>query len=84
MKPWIMFTKHLEGWALPQIMDGLQRAGVEGADLCVRPGYPVTPENVLATVLHVLFDVSALRVRVDLPRELGTIIERSEPIRGLI
>lgn len=45
MKPWIMFTKHLEGWDLPQIMDGLQRAGVEGADLCVRPGYPVTPEN---------------------------------------
>jgi sugar phosphate isomerase/epimerase len=40
-----MFTKHLEGWDLGQIIDGLQRAGVEGADLCVRPGYPVTPEN---------------------------------------
>ena len=45
MGPWIMFTKHLEGWDLPQIMDGLKRAGVQGADLCVRPGYPVTPEN---------------------------------------
>ncbi len=45
MRPWIMFTKHLEGWDLPRIMDGLKRAGVEGADLCVRPGYPVTPEN---------------------------------------
>lgn len=45
MQPWIMFTKHLEGWDLPQIMDGLKRAGVQGADLCVRPGYPVTPEN---------------------------------------
>ena len=45
---------------------------------------PVTPENLLATVLHVLFDVSALRVRVDLPRELAAIIERGEPIRGLI
>ena len=31
MRPWIMFTKHLEGWDLTQIMDGLQRAGVEGA-----------------------------------------------------
>jgi sugar phosphate isomerase/epimerase len=41
----IMFTKHLEGWDLPQIMAGLKSAGVEGADLCVRPGYPVNPEN---------------------------------------
>lgn len=45
MRPWIMFTKHLEGWDLGKIICGLKRAGVEGADLCVRPGYPVTPEN---------------------------------------
>ena len=46
MHPWIMFTKHLEGWNLTEIIAGLKRAGVQGADLCVRPGYPVTPENV--------------------------------------
>jgi len=40
-----MFTKHLEGWDLGQIIDGLKRGGVQGADLCVRPGYPVNPEN---------------------------------------
>lgn len=45
MRPWIMFTKHLEGWSLDQVIDGLKRATVEGADLCVRPGYPVNPEN---------------------------------------
>lgn len=45
MSPWIMFTKHLEGWDLEQIIDGLKRGGVQGADLCVRPGYPVSPEN---------------------------------------
>jgi len=45
VKPWIMFTKHLEGWDLGQITDGLKAAGVQGADLCVRPGYPVNPEN---------------------------------------
>jgi sugar phosphate isomerase/epimerase len=45
MKPWIMFTKHLEGWDLGQIIAGLKSAGVEGADLCVRPGYPVNPQN---------------------------------------
>ena len=42
---YVMFTKHLEGLDLPDIMQALQKAGVKGADLCVRPGYPVTPEN---------------------------------------
>ncbi|HJN16926.1 MAG TPA: xylose isomerase, partial [Armatimonadota bacterium] len=45
MRPWIMFTKHLEGYDLGQIIDGLKSGGVQGADLCVRPGYPVNPEN---------------------------------------
>jgi sugar phosphate isomerase/epimerase len=40
-----MFTKHLEGWDLSQVIAGLKAGGVEGADLCVRPGYPVNPEN---------------------------------------
>jgi sugar phosphate isomerase/epimerase len=40
-----MFTKHLEGLDLQQIIDGLLSAGMQGADLCVRPGYPVNPEN---------------------------------------
>ena len=41
----IMFTKHLEGMDIPGILDALRAVGVEGADLCVRPAYPVTPEN---------------------------------------
>ena len=41
----IMFTKHLEGLEIPDIITALQSVGVNGADLCVRPGYPVNPEN---------------------------------------
>ncbi len=41
----IMFTKHLQGLELPEIITALQTVDVEGADLCVRPGYPVNPEN---------------------------------------
>jgi sugar phosphate isomerase/epimerase len=41
-----MFTKHLQGLDVPGIIEALQSVGVEGADLCVRPGYPVDPENV--------------------------------------
>ncbi len=42
----IMFTKHLEGRDLKGIIAGLKAATVEGADLCVREGCPVNPENV--------------------------------------
>ena len=41
----IMFTKHLEGLDVPEIAKALKSVGVEGADLCVRPGYPVDPSN---------------------------------------
>ena len=42
---YIMFTKHLEGLDIEGIINALKFVGVEGADLCVRPGYPVNPEN---------------------------------------
>ena len=41
----IMFTKHLEGLDVPGIISALKSVGVQGADLCVRPGYPVNPDN---------------------------------------
>jgi len=41
----VMFTKHLEGLDLDQIIAGIRRVGIEGTDLCVRPGYPVNPAN---------------------------------------
>ena len=43
---YIMFTKHLEGLDLAGIAGALNSVGVEGADLCVREGYPVSPENI--------------------------------------
>lgn len=42
---YIMFTKHLQGLDVSGIIKALQSVGVKGADLCVRPGYPVNPEN---------------------------------------
>ena len=46
----IMFTKHLQGLDIAGIMNALKSVGVEGADLCVRPGYPVNPDNVEETL----------------------------------
>ena len=42
---YIMFTKHLQGLDVSGIIEALQSVGVQGADLCVRPDYPVNPEN---------------------------------------
>jgi len=41
----VMFTKHLEGYDLDQIIAGIRGVGIDGADLCVRPDYPVNPAN---------------------------------------
>jgi sugar phosphate isomerase/epimerase len=44
----VYFTKLLQGLDLPGIIAFLKEAGLDGADLAVRPGYPVTPDNALA------------------------------------
>jgi uncharacterized protein (DUF1501 family) len=45
---------------------------------------PITPPQLLASVMHTLFDVGALRVRSDVPRELLQLIEGPAPIPGLL
>ena len=42
---YVMFTKHVEGYTVEQIIAGIKRVGIDGADLCVRAGHPVNPEN---------------------------------------
>ena len=44
----VMFTKHLLGLSLAELIAALVEVGVEGADLAVRPGYPVNPDNMAA------------------------------------
>src|SRR5262245_26335264 len=44
---------------------------------------PYTPANLLATVLHFLFDVTQLRLRTDIPRDLKPLLENGEPISQL-
>lgn len=41
----VYFTKLLQGLDLRGIAGFLKDCGLDGADLAVRPGYPVTPEN---------------------------------------
>ncbi len=45
---YVYFTKMLQSLDLPALAAFLKDAGLDGADLAVRPGYPVTPDNVAA------------------------------------
>lgn len=41
-----MFTKFLRRQSVPELIATLKRIGMDGADMAVRPGYPVNPDNV--------------------------------------
>ncbi|MBL8793986.1 MAG: sugar phosphate isomerase/epimerase [Planctomycetia bacterium] len=43
---YVYFTKTLQALDLAGMIAFLKEAGLDGADLAVRPGYPVTPDNV--------------------------------------
>jgi len=43
---YVFFTKTLKGLGVPALIDALRGVGADGADLCVRDGYPVNPANV--------------------------------------
>jgi sugar phosphate isomerase/epimerase len=45
---YVYFTKLLQGLDVRGMIAFLKEAGLDGADLAVRPGYPVHPENALA------------------------------------
>lgn len=52
-----------------------------GAD--VPAADPVSPANLLTTVMHALFDVGELRLRSEFPRNLTKLIEDGQPIAPL-
>ncbi len=45
---YVYFTKFLQALNLPDLAGWLKEVGLQGADLTVRPGYPVNPDNVAA------------------------------------
>ncbi|MCI0458772.1 MAG: sugar phosphate isomerase/epimerase [Gemmataceae bacterium] len=44
---YVYFTKTLQALDLPGVLSFLKEVGLDGADLAVRPGYPVHPDNAL-------------------------------------
>ena len=44
---------------------------------------PITSSNVLATVMHSLFDIGELRLQTGVSKEIKQIITTGQPIREL-
>lgn len=44
-RPFVVFTKHLKELSVEQLIEAMKSIGADGVDLCVRPGYPVNPDN---------------------------------------
>jgi uncharacterized protein (DUF1501 family) len=44
---------------------------------------PISPQMMLATILHTVFDIGALRVARGIPQELATLAANGQPIREL-
>lgn len=45
---------------------------------------PVSTDRIFGTVMHSLFDVGELRLARGIPRDLMTMIERAQPIPGIV
>lgn len=60
-----------------------QVIGRSARDNSVPAGDPITPPNLLATVLHHLFDINTLRVARGLPASLLKLVEDGKPIAPL-
>ena len=45
---------------------------------------PYRPENMLATIMHVLFDIGGLRIARGIPEDVRKVITDGEPIRELV
>ena len=60
-----------------------QAIGQSSPKLDVPASQPVGLDNLLATVIHALFDVGQLRLQSNIPRDIASVFERAEPIPGL-
>ena len=82
----VMFTKSLKDRTVPQLIDLAHELGLEGYDLCVRPEYPINPDN---AAIGLVGAVRALgRAGLSVPMVTGNFDllfpddETAEPILG--
>lgn len=66
------------GLQMGQVIGRSDRTGSQPA------GDPISSMNVLATIMHTLFDVGQVRLMTGIPKEVERVITGSHPIRELV
>ena len=72
-----LFLLYGGGLKMGQVIGQSTRDGTQPAT------EPFDAENLMATIMHTLFDVGKLRLQDGLPQELRHVIDRGEPIPQL-
>ena len=66
------------GLKMGQVIGQSSRDGAEPAS------QPVTPKDLIATIMHSLFDIGQVRLMPGVPQRVVDAMTRGEPIRGLV
>jgi hypothetical protein len=66
------------GLKMGQVVGNSSRDGSEPSSR------PITPQDLMATIMHTLMDLGEVRLMDGLPRELVEVLGKGEPIRELI
>ncbi len=76
----IVFTKHFTGRSIEGLIKDIKYVGAEGADLCVRPGYPVEPDTILETLPSAAKRFQEAGLSIPIITTPGDFIDPEKPI----
>ncbi len=74
----IMFTKHLKGQSIDEMIASMKFVGSDGMDLAVRPGYPVNPDNCADALVPAVERIRAAGLEVPMVTSPGGLTTATE------
>lgn len=75
----IVFSKLLKDRSIPELIDLAHSHGYGGYDLCVRPGYPVSPEDAALTLPEAVRQMAAAGLAVPLVTGPTSLTDPRQP-----
>ena len=75
----IVFSKLLKDHSIPELIDLAHAHGFDGYDLCVRPGYPVSPEDAALTLPTAVRQLAAAGLSVPLVTGPTSLTDPRQP-----
>ena len=76
----IVFTKHFQEMNIDRLIETLKSVDAEGADFCVRPGFPVEPENAPEKLPQTVKKFKDAGLSIPLVTTPGDFLDPEEPV----